>query len=77
MMREAIAFIGIMLATIGTIFVGIAALANWGNSVNCRDTAAIMGLEHHYSFTTPCMVKVDGRWEPLNYQRSVRIKEAN
>lgn len=63
---------GVILFTL--LLVGF---ANIMSERSCAATADLMGLEYHYSLTTPCMVKTDGRWEPLNWQRSVRIKETN
>lgn len=33
--------------------------------IGCRDSAAVMGLEYKYGLTMGCMVKVDGRYFPL------------
>jgi hypothetical protein len=73
--REDLTILGGVFAVVIILFTGIFLLANAINGHSCAATADKMGLEHSYSATTPCMVKVDGRWEPLSWQRSVRIKD--
>ena len=34
----------------------------------------VMAVESQYTVATGCMVKYDGRFEPLDWQKSVRIK---
>lgn len=73
-MRDGLIIFGVPLGAIAAVTGLLFLLANWGSSVSCANTADVMGLEHRYGITTDCMVKVDGRWEPLDWQRSVRIK---
>lgn len=45
------------------------------DSYTCSSKAKVMGVEYSYSLFTDCMIKTDGRWEPLKWQRSARIKD--
>jgi hypothetical protein len=52
------------------VFMGIIiALCNWGESNQCANAAAVMGVPYAYGINTPCMVQVDGKWQLLKYPR--------
>lgn len=51
-----------LMALIALIVLACNSLAKIG----CRDSAAVMGLEYKYGLTMGCMVKVDGRYFPLD-----------
>ena len=40
------------------------ALAGAADSVTCRNTASLMDEPHHWSFSTGCLIKDQGRWIP-------------
>jgi hypothetical protein len=71
-MGEAARFFG-GFAIAAVIFIGgLLSLVNYGERVSCHNTAAVMGAEWHYSFTTPCMIKMEGKpWMPLHSYRVV------
>jgi hypothetical protein len=75
MEREDFYFIGGFVLCVFVVVGGCIAFANKMQGIGCREQAELMGLEYRYSFNTTCNVKVNGRWEPLNWQRSVRIKQ--
>ena len=68
MVGSVLFFVGVMLAILFPFVYFVA-------YTSCRQQAELLGLEYNFGFLTECYIKVDGRWEPLNWQRSVRIKE--
>lgn len=72
MFKEACIFTACCVAFLAVVFGTIAALANWGEEVQCRNTAAAMGVPYQYSFTTPCLIKPEGKpWVPLKSYRVI------
>lgn len=71
-MRDCILIFGALVGTPVALIIGLTFM--W-NVHSCTSTADLMGVPSSYSMATDCMVKIDGRWEPLNFQRSVRIKD--
>lgn len=72
MWKEVVATISCALAFMA-VFVAITVyLLSLGASATCSAISSKMGVEHSYSLMTDCIVKVDGRWEPLRQHRSVR-----
>jgi hypothetical protein len=61
-------FAAIVLAFVA-FMASIIALCNWGESNQCANAAAVMGVPYAYGFNTPCMVQVDGKWQLLKYPR--------
>jgi hypothetical protein len=60
---------------VGGVFVGIILLvivfflATGWQEYSCGNKGEIMGFESSYSFTTGCMINVEGKWVPLaNYR---------
>ncbi len=49
-----------------TLTVGLAWATAAGEGVSCKNNAAQMGREYHYSMSTTCMVNDQGRWIPLD-----------
>lgn len=48
-----------------TIYIGVSM-----DAYRCRQTARAMSVEYQYSFSTGCMVKVDGKLFPLRLLRA-------
>jgi hypothetical protein len=69
-MPSELKFLCAFIAGFIALFVGLFFLVNWGNEVNCRATAEVMGLPYHYSVNTPCMVQLGSQWFPLH---SIRV----
>jgi hypothetical protein len=71
MWREFLTFLGCFIAGASAfIAVGIY-VSNWAEEVQCRNTAAAMGVPYQYSISTPCLIKPEGKpWVPL---RSYRV----
>lgn len=75
MWKEVVAVFSCAIAAMAVFAAIIVYLLSFGASATCSAIASKMGIEHSYSLMTDCMVKVDGRWEPLRQQRSVRNRD--
>jgi hypothetical protein len=73
--REGVTFLGWLLGAVTVLIVVILVIIYWASSISCKQQANLIGAEYHYSLFTDCYIRVEGRWEPLHWQRSVRIKE--
>lgn len=62
--------IGILIA----ILVPMTLLAMWLSASSCSSQADKMGFAYSWGPLQDCMIRVDDRWEPMDWQRSVRIK---
>jgi hypothetical protein len=51
----------------GVIFTGVA----WGDRITCRNKATAMGLPYHWSLSSACLVKVNGRYYPIEQVQNV------
>lgn len=60
------AFVGVICVLVG--------LCMWLAEASCTSQASKMGVEHSWGPLQDCMIMVDDRWEPLDWQSSVRIK---
>ena len=63
-----------MIAAV-VIFIGtLVGLALWLAAASCTSQANRMGVEHSWGPLQDCMIRTDDRWEPLDWQHSIRIK---
>ena len=63
-----------MIAAV-VIFIGtLVGLALWLAAASCTSQANRMGVEHSWGPLQDCMIRTDDRWEPLDWQSSIRIK---
>jgi hypothetical protein len=69
-----IAILGVILTFILIIGISIF-LVNLGFKQECKQTAEIMGVEWKYNFWIPCMVKIDGKFIPIDSYKVVGVKE--
>ena len=52
----------------------LVALCMWLAAASCASQASRMGVEHSWGPLQDCMIRTDDRWEPLDWQSSIRIK---
>ena len=63
------------LVTLVAVWALIIFLANWACEVSCASKAEVMGVEYRYSLMTDCMIKMDGKFEPFDWHRTVRVSK--